>query len=194
MCRSVGAAIFGIASDRVGRKWPFIVNNVLLIIFELATGFCQSYEQFLACRALFGIAMGGLYGNAAATALEDCPQTSRGIISGMLQSGYPFGYLLATVFARALVNTTKYGWRSLFFFGAGPPLLIILFRLLLPETDAYIDRLAFRNGMESMGNLVAEAKEAIKRHWMLLIYLVVLMAGFNCIVSQAYSIVKLLMI
>jgi SHS family lactate transporter-like MFS transporter len=63
MLRSVGAIIFGIAADRWGRKWPFVVNNILFIILELGTGFCYTYSQFLACRALFGIAMGGLYGN-----------------------------------------------------------------------------------------------------------------------------------
>lgn len=67
MLRSVGAIIFGLAADRYGRKWPFIVNNVLFIILELGTGFCSDYKSFLAVRALFGIAMGGLYGNAAAT-------------------------------------------------------------------------------------------------------------------------------
>jgi SHS family lactate transporter-like MFS transporter len=111
MLRSVGSIIFGLAADRYGRKWPFIINNVLFIVLELGTGFCQTYEQFLGVRALFGVAMGGLYGNAAATALEDCPEEARGIISGMLQQGYAFGYLLATVFARAFVNTVGHGWR-----------------------------------------------------------------------------------
>jgi len=37
MFRSVGSIIFGIASDRYGRKWPFIVNNVLFIILELVS-------------------------------------------------------------------------------------------------------------------------------------------------------------
>lgn len=67
MFRSVGSTLFGIAADRYGRKWPFIVNNLLFIVLELGTGFCTTYKQFLAVRALFGIAMGGLYGNAAAT-------------------------------------------------------------------------------------------------------------------------------
>ena len=87
------------------------LQNVLFIILELGTGFTSNYKSFLACRALFGIAMGGLYGNAAATALEDCPEAARGIVSGMLQQGYAFGYLLATAFARGLVNTTRHGWR-----------------------------------------------------------------------------------
>ena len=81
----VGAVIFGIAADRYGRKWPFIVNLILFIVLELGTGFTQNYAQFLGVRAIYGIAMGGLYGNAAATALEDCPERARGIISGMLQ-------------------------------------------------------------------------------------------------------------
>jgi SHS family lactate transporter-like MFS transporter len=69
MLRSVGSTIFGLAADRYGRKWPFIINNVLFIVLELGTGFCSTYNQFLAVRALFGIAMGGLYGNAAATGM-----------------------------------------------------------------------------------------------------------------------------
>lgn len=47
MFRSVGSVIFGIAGDRYGRKWPFIVNNILFIVLELGTGFCQTYQQFL---------------------------------------------------------------------------------------------------------------------------------------------------
>ncbi|KAF2456044.1 major facilitator superfamily domain-containing protein [Lineolata rhizophorae] len=180
MLRSVGSAIFGILSDRYGRKWPFVANNVLFIILELATGFCDTYESFLGVRALFGIAMGGLYGNAAATALEDCPEAARGIISGMLQQGYAFGYLLAVVFARGLVNTTSHGWRPLFWFGACPPVLIIIFRLCLPETHAYRERKRVREAGHHVGKtFVAEGKVALRKHWLLLAYMVLLMAGFN---------------
>ncbi|KAF2401699.1 H+ symporter family protein [Trichodelitschia bisporula] len=185
MLRSVGSIVFGVAADRWGRKWPFVANNILFIILELGTGFCKTYKQFLAVRALFGIAMGGLYGNAAATALEDCPPAARGLVSGMLQQGYAFGYLLATAFARALVNTTSHGWRPLFWFGAGPPVLIIAFRLCLPETQAYQERERVRKaglaaGRKSIGStFVEEGKVALRRHWLLLIYMVLLMAGFN---------------
>lgn len=124
--------------------------------------------------------MGGLYGNAAATALEDCPPEARGIISGMLQQGYAFGYLLATAFARGLVNTTSHGWRPLFWFGAGPPVLIILFRLCLPETSTFRARQAVRKQQGSLaGTFISEGRVALKRHWLLLIYMVLLMAGFN---------------
>ncbi|KAF2762271.1 sugar transporter family protein [Pseudovirgaria hyperparasitica] len=184
MLRSVGSVIFGIAADRYGRKWPFIINNILFIILELGTGFVQTYNQFLAVRALFGIAMGGLYGNAAATALEDCPERARGLVSGLLQQGYAFGYLLATVFARAFVNTVGHEWRPLFWFAAGPPVLIIAFRLCLPETQAYQERQRVRaagaeSGASAGKTFVAEGRVALRNHWPLLGYLVLLMAGFN---------------
>ncbi|KAL7692974.1 putative major facilitator, sugar transporter, major facilitator superfamily [Plasmopara halstedii] len=180
MLRSVGAITFGIASDRWGRKWPFVVNNLLFIVLELATGFCSSYTQFLVVRALFGIAMGGLYGNVAATALEDCPLAARGIVSGMLQQGYACGYLLAVVFARIFVNTTSHGWRPLFWFGACPPVFIIVFRLSLPETKVFQERQRLREASRNTSKMfVAEGKIALKRHWLLLCYMVLLMAGFN---------------
>lgn len=185
MLRSVGSIIFGIASDRWGRKWPFIVNNILFIVLELATGFCKDYSSFLAVRALFGIAMGGMVGNAYATALEDCPVEARGIMSGLLQEGYAFGYLLAVAFARALVDTTPHGWRPLYWFGACPPVLIIIFRLFLPETRAFRQRQETRQEIRGgiAGSFISEGKVALKRHWLILIYLVLLMAGFNFMVS-----------
>ena len=59
MTRSVGAIIFGFVADRFGRKPPYIICCGLFIILELATGFCQTYYQFIAVRSLYGVAMGG---------------------------------------------------------------------------------------------------------------------------------------
>jgi SHS family lactate transporter-like MFS transporter len=184
MFRSIGAAVFGIVADRYGRKWPFVVNNLLFVVLELATGFCRTYHQFLAVRSLFGLAMGGVYGNAAATALEECPPKARGIISGILQQGYSFGYLLATAFARGLVNTTNHGWRPLFWFGACPPVLIIALRLCLPETKPFLEHEKVRKENNSKtSSFIREGAVALERHWLLLIYMVFLMAGFNFMVG-----------
>ncbi len=139
MLRLVGAIIFGIAGDQFGRKWPFIINIVLYALIEIATGFCATYGQFIAVRALFGIAMGGIYGNCAATALEDAPIATRGLLSGLLQQGFAFGYLLAAAFNFAITDHQRYGWRALFWFGGCPPLLIALWRVFLPETEAFLN-------------------------------------------------------
>ncbi|PHH90534.1 hypothetical protein CDD83_3376 [Cordyceps sp. RAO-2017] len=181
MLRPVGAIFFGAWGDRYGRKWPFIVNNIMFIAFELGTGFCHTYGQFLAIRSMFGIAMGGLYGNAVATALEDCPDAARGIMSGLFQGGYPFGYLLATAMARALVDTTSHGWRPLFWFSAGPPVFLIVWRYFLPETQTFRERQMLRKSTSeaSTPGFFAQAGAAIRRYWLVLIYMIVFMAGFS---------------
>jgi SHS family lactate transporter-like MFS transporter len=103
----------------------------------------------------------------------------------LLQQGYAFGYLLVTAFARGLVDTTEHGWRPLFWFGACPPVLFIIFRLCLPETEAFRGRERVRKGITGGvgATFLTEGKVAIKRHWLLLVYLVLLMTGFNFLVS-----------
>ncbi|KAL6242089.1 hypothetical protein RBB50_011001 [Rhinocladiella similis] len=194
MLRSVGALVFGTLSDRYGRKWPMIINLALFIVLELASGFCNTLPQFLGVRSLYGIAMGGLFGPAAATALEDLPYDARGLLSGLFEQGYATGYLLASIFYRALVPTTSHGWRSLFWFGAGPPVLIIAFRWCLPETNNFQVMRAEREAQlladkEKSGEhhvkaagfkaWTRESWVAIRQNWVLFVYLVILMAGFN---------------
>ncbi|KAJ5797627.1 uncharacterized protein N7503_006923 [Penicillium pulvis] len=189
MLRSVGAIIFGILADRYGRKWPMIFNLTLFIVLELCSGFCNTLPQFLGVRSLYGIAMGGLFGPAAATALEDLPYEARGLLSGLFEMGYATGYLLAAAFYRALVPTTSHGWRSLFWFGAGPPVLIILFRWWLPETNHFqvmkAEREARANAVDGHASamgfriFIRDAGRALRANWVLFVYLVVLMTGFN---------------
>jgi MFS-type transporter involved in bile tolerance (Atg22 family) len=73
LLRSVGAAFFGLAGDKFGRKWPMVLNMIILGLLQIATIYCGTFNQFLAVRALFGLFMGGVYGNAIAMALENCP-------------------------------------------------------------------------------------------------------------------------
>ncbi|KAI1916284.1 hypothetical protein LOZ58_003099 [Ophidiomyces ophidiicola] len=193
MLRSVGALIFGILSDRYGRKWPMIINLGFFVVLELGSAFCTSLTPFLAVRALYGIAMGGLFGPAAATALEDLPYDVRGVLAGLFQMGYDLGFLLAVIFYRALVPTTKHGWRSLFWFGSVPPIFIIIFRLCLPETHHFQAMKAEREARLKLKNSEAveqkktsslraflnDAGKALRQNWVMFIYLVVLMTAFN---------------
>ncbi|ODV61919.1 MFS general substrate transporter [Ascoidea rubescens DSM 1968] len=182
MLRSVGAIIFGYLGDRYGRKWPFIGNLILLSVLQIATGFINTYKQFLGVRSLFGIAMGGVFGNAAATALDDAPADARGVLSGIFQQGYAFGYLLVVIFQRAITDTTAKGWRSLFWFSSGLSVIFIVWRAFLPETDAFIrhKQQTLESTEESSNKrFLIQAKQALKTYWLIMIYLVILMAAFN---------------
>jgi MFS family permease len=60
LLRSVGAAFFGLAGDKFGRKWPMVVNMIVLGLLQVATIYCKTFNQFLAVRSLFGLFMGGV--------------------------------------------------------------------------------------------------------------------------------------
>lgn len=126
--------------------------------------------------------------------MEDLPYDARGIAGGLFQQGYAVGYLLAAIFYRALVPTTSYGWRSLFWFGSAPPVLLILWRLYLPETNHFQVVKAEREARflsthgdgskKKAGPLRAFWKEfnsAFRENWFLFVYMVVLMSGMNSV-------------
>lgn len=182
MLRSVGAVIFGIMSDRYGRRMPLSIVMICLTVLQIGCGFVNTYKQFLGVRALFGIFMGGAFGPASAIALEDSPTEAHGILSGIFQEGYAFGYLLVICFQRAITDNSSHGWRALFWFSAGPTVLFVVWVLLTPETEGFRTHreLALMNHSDSASKrFIKQGKVALKQYWLVCIYLVLLMAGFN---------------
>lgn len=61
--------------------------------------------------------------------------------------------------------------------------MIIAFRLCLPETKVYRDRQKERSADQSIEKtFIAEGKVALKKHWLMFVYMVLLMTGFNFMV------------
>ncbi|KAA1474701.1 carboxylic acid transporter, partial [Dentipellis sp. KUC8613] len=183
--RPVGAIIFGMLSDRFGRKWPLVANLLCCAVFELGASFVHTFRQFLATRCLFGIAMGGIWGLAASTALENIPMEVRGLVSGTVQGGYAVGYLIAAVINLRLVPATN-TWRSLFWTSAGISAFAAALRAILPESEVFLRVKAAekaqgktRSMREKTKVFVRETRTMLRKHWLLAIYLVLIMAGYN---------------
>ena len=137
--RPVGALIFGMLADRYGRRRPLIANVIFFSLVELCCGFAPNYTVFLLLRCLYGIGMGGEWGVGASLAMEIAPQRHRGMLSGILQSGYSIGYLLAAVAAWAILPrfAPHIGWRVMFWSGGLPALLAFYIRTRVPESEAW---------------------------------------------------------
>ncbi len=133
--RPVGALIFGLMTDRYGRRIPLMANVVFFSVVEVACGFSPNLTFFLVMRALYGIGMGGEWGIGASLAMESVPPRWRGILSGILQSGYSTGYILAAVVARFVLPT--WGWRPMFWLGGLPALLAFYISARVPESEAW---------------------------------------------------------
>ncbi|MCE9904157.1 MFS transporter [Hafnia paralvei] len=167
--RPIGALLFGRAAEKYGRRPILMVNILFFSIFELLSAAAPSLTTFLVLRVLYGVAMGGIWGVASSLAMETIPDRSRGLMSGIFQAGYPFGYLLAAVVYGSLFELV--GWRGMFVIGAIPIVLLPFIYFKVPESPVW---LAARERKESTALL-----PVLKSHWKLCIYLVLLMAAFN---------------
>ena len=162
--RPLGALIFGLLADRYGRRRPLIANVVFFSVFELACGFAPNYTVFLILRAIYGIGMGGEWGVGASLAMESAPPRWRGILSGIVQSGYSIGYLLAAVASRFVLPA--WGWRAMFWVGGIPALLAFYIRYRVKESQAWEQHRA-----PTVGAILRTASG----HWKIFSYLVLLM-------------------
>jgi SHS family lactate transporter-like MFS transporter len=167
--RPLGALIFGRLADRYGRRRILMIDVSLYSVLGLACAFAPSLMVLLVLRSLFGIAMGGEWGAGASLAMESIPARSRGIVSGILQSGYPCGYLLCAIAYGLLFNSI--GWRGMFALGILPALLVLYLRRSVPESPVFEQR--------TRAGVRRGVMETMRGRWKLLAYMIVTMAVFN---------------
>ncbi len=172
--RFIGAFIFGRLGDRFGRRPILMLDIVCYSVLGAAAALSPTLTVFLILRALFGIAMGGEWGLGASLTMESIPPQTRGFISGILQCGYPTGYLLASIVFGLFYGETFFGitvgWRIMFLFSLLPALVVLYIRAHVPESPAF-----------------AEAKTKVKpgfiatlsANWRVSLFAVVLMMFFN---------------
>jgi MFS transporter, SHS family, lactate transporter len=168
--RPLGALFFGALADRFGRKRPLISCVLYFSLLTVLTGLAPNYLIFVICRALYGIGMGGYWGIGASYAMESSPRRFRGVLSGMMQAGYPMGYLLASVAMQTL--TPAFGWRSVFFVGAPVALLVVVLTLFAPESEAWK-----QHQPASMGQIF----NSLLRHKRMFFYLLLMMSVLLCL-------------
>jgi MFS transporter, SHS family, lactate transporter len=167
--RPIGAFVFGRLADRFGRKPTLMWNILAFSILEAASGFAPSLATFLALRFLFGIAMGGEWGIGSALTFETIPLRARGIVSGLLQAGYPSGYFVAAVASFFLYDAL--GWRYMFLLGIAPAILVFFIRMGIEESPAWTEQ---RVKKQTLGLWAV-----LGRDWKLAVYAIVLMTAFN---------------
>jgi MFS transporter, SHS family, lactate transporter len=167
--RPIGAFVFGRLADRFGRKPTLMWNILAFSILEAASGFAPSLMTFLALRFLFGIAMGGEWGIGSALTFETIPTRARGVVSGLLQAGYPSGYFVASIASFFLYD--RLGWRYMFLLGIVPAILVFFVRMGVDESPAFLEKRI----KKEQSNLF----EVVGRNWKIAIYAIILMTAFN---------------
>src|SRR6266581_229430 len=172
--RPIGAIVFGIMADRLGRRLPLMINVIFYAIISVLSGLAPSYQAFLLLRMLFGVGMGGEWGVGASLALESASPRLRGLLSGLLQEGYAIGNLLSALAFRALYPTFNAlypgnGWRLMFFLGGLPALLSLFIRAKVKESEAWHEH---RTDWRTY-------RKSLPAYWQRFVYLVLLMTMMN---------------
>jgi len=162
--RPLGAALFGLLADRYGRRKPLMAVVAYFSLIEVLSGLAPNFTVFLALRGLFGIGMGGYWGVGASLAIESAPVERRGLASGLLQGGYPIGYLLAAVAARLILPA--WGWRPMFWAGLIPAAITLYITSKAREPEAWR-----HHHLPSVAGLIRVAAQ----HWRSFSYLLLLL-------------------
>ncbi len=142
LVRLIGGVAAGWAADRWGRRLPLMIAMVWLAVFDSAIAFAPSLTWILVLRTLFGFGMGAEWAAGATLAMESWPARSKHIASGLLQAGWPVGYLLAAAVSAFVVPV--WGWRALFLIAAAPALLVLPVRMFVKESPEWLAQKAAR--------------------------------------------------
>jgi MFS transporter, SHS family, lactate transporter len=181
--RPFGAMLFGIWADRAGRRGPLIADVLLYSCAGILCAIAPNITVLLILRAIYGLGMGGEWGLGAALAMEKLQPARRGFFSGLLQVGYPVGYLLAAL-AYLMLTTLGLDWRWIFVLSIIPALTTLLLRRRVAESEAWQ---ATRRKMDATRTTVRDILRdgAVMRRFG---YLIVLMTALNWMAHGAQDI------
>ena len=173
--RPVGALMFGLWADRVGRRLPLMVDVIFYSIVGFLCAFAPNFTVLMILRLLYGLGMGGEWGLGAALAMEKVPVERRGFFSGLLQEGYAFGYLLASVGSLVVMDWLGLSWRWLFGLSIVPALISLIIRYRVQESEVWE---AAQDQMKVTNTKIRDVLRsgAVVRRFF---YLVALMTAFN---------------
>ncbi|MEW4234332.1 MFS transporter [Bacillus thuringiensis] len=132
---AVGALIFGILSDKIGRKSVFIITVLLFSIGSGLTALTTTLAMFLVLRFLIGMGLGGELPVASTLVSESVEAHERGKIVVLLESFWAGGWLIAALISYFVIP--KYGWEVAMVLSAVPALYALYLRWNLPDSPRF---------------------------------------------------------
>lgn len=132
---SVGALVFGILSDKIGRKSVFIITLLLFSIGSGLTALTTTLAMFLVLRFLIGMGLGGELPVASTLVSESVEAHERGKIVVLLESFWAGGWLIAALISYFVIP--KYGWEVAMILSAIPALYALYLRWNLPDSPRF---------------------------------------------------------
>jgi putative MFS transporter len=137
----VGTVVFGMGSDRIGRRSAFILLLLIYSVFTFADAFAPTAGWLIALRFFAGVGIGAEIVVIDTYVTEVVPSYARGRYVAITQVAGFCAVPVAAVLSRLLVPThfLMSGWRWVMVIGASGALLTWWFRRRLPESPRWLE-------------------------------------------------------
>ncbi len=146
-----GAFVGGWLTDKLGRRFMFILNMILFVFMAILAGFSVNPYEAIFFRTLLGFALGADTATGFTYVFEFLDSKQRLFWSNLWQLQWylmylgTIGFLIVPFFLYAHDLTNPYLWRIIMWVGAGIAVVILIFRSKIPESilwNAYHGRLS----------------------------------------------------
>ena len=145
---AVGALVFGVFADKVGRKKIFMWT---LIIFSVASGLSAlttTLALFLILRFFVGMGLGGELPVASTLVSESVEAKERGRVVVLLESFWAGGWLIAAIISYYVIPAEFWpieGWRVALLLTALPAFYAVYIRMKLPDSPQFTAKKEVKN-------------------------------------------------
>jgi len=136
---AVGGWLAGLFADRFGRARVLQITIVWFAFFTFLCGFTNSFRQLLVLRGLQGLGFGGEWAVGSVLMGETIRAQHRGKAVGTVQAGWALGWGVAAMSYALLFSVfpAATAWRSMFWIGILPALLVFYIRRNVPEPEVF---------------------------------------------------------
>jgi putative MFS transporter len=134
----IGGPVFGLLTDRFGRRSPFLINIAAFVVLGVAQAFAQNPEQLFGVRLLLGMAIGAEYAIGAPMLSEFSPAERRGALGAWLEACWYSGFLVSVIVGYVLLDAVGLSWRWILASSAVPAVVTLMLRHGLPESPRWL--------------------------------------------------------
>jgi AAHS family benzoate transporter-like MFS transporter len=131
----VGAFIFSILADKLGKKNAIIICIITFSVFTLAAGLSPNPTFFTVMRFISALGMGGIQPILISLMSEYSPKKNRAFTVAAMFCGYSLGGILASLIGMFLIPIAD--WRIIYFIGIVPLITLPFFIKYVPESLPY---------------------------------------------------------